>query len=740
VLAVIRAKTVLIRMARPRVNAAGGLPALVYVWKKGREAGGVLRLYRRLRRKNVCKTCALGMGGQAGGMVNEAGHFPEVCKKSVQAQAGDMHAAISEDLFARMSIDDLGRLTPAQIERLGRLVFPVMAGATDTHFRRISWDEALQRAGNVIHAAPPEHVFFYSSGRSSNEAAYLFQLIARAFGTSNIHNCSFYCHAASGVALSKTVGTGTSTVVLDDLAKADLALVAGANPASNHPRLISQLVQLRRRGGTVIVINPIKELGLTRFRVPSDWRSMLFGSTVSDIYLQPHVGSDVAVFKALLKGVVESDGVDQSFVTAHTSGWESVFQDIRSASWDDLLGACGLSRTDVNGAIAALVRAKRGIFLWAMGLTHHDNGVDNILALSNLALARGWVGGPGAGLLPIRGHSNVQGVGTVGVSPAVKKAFAQKLEEVYGITVPSNPGQDTYASMVAAYEGKIQTAILLGGNLFSSNPDREWAATALRRIPFSLSITTKLNEGHIHGRGQTSIILPILARDEEFQPTTQESMFNYVRLSDGGIPAVAGEMRSEVEVLAELAERILPSGRFDWKALKSHRHLRQEMARVVPELGEIADIETTGREFQIRGRSFHVPDFGTPDKRAQFHVTPLPPEFVRADQYRLTTIRSEGQFNTVVYEEEDLYRGNLRRDVVMMSASDAAAENLREGDGVTVRTTAGTMHAHVAIIDIAPGNIAMYYPEANVLVPRRIDLHSKTPAFKSIPAEIVKST
>lgn len=727
-------------MAKPRVRAAGGLPALIYVWKKGREAGGVLRLYRRLSSKNVCKTCALGMGGQAGGMVNEAGHFPEVCKKSVQAQAGDMHAAIGEDLIARLSIDDLGRLTPAELERLGRLVFPVMAGPTDSHFRRISWDEALQRAGNVIHASPPEQVFFYSSGRSSNEAAYLFQLIARAFGTSNIHNCSFYCHAASGVALSKTVGTGTSTVVLEDLARADLALVAGANPASNHPRLISQLVQLRRRGGTVIVVNPIKELGLTRFRVPSDWRSMLFGSTVSDIYLQPHVGSDVAVFKALLKGVIARDGVDQTFVSAHTSGWESVLEEVRASTWDDLLQACGLGRAEIDRAVDALVGAKRGIFLWAMGLTHHENGVDNIVALSNLALARGWVGKPGAGLLPIRGHSNVQGVGTVGVSPAIKKAFARKLEEVYGITVPSEPGQDTYASMVAAREGRIQASVLLGGNLFSSNPDRTWAKTALRGIPFSLSITTKLNEGHIHGRGQTSIVLPILARDEEFQPTTQESMFNFVRLSDGGIPAVAGEMRSEVEVLAELAERILPAGRFDWKSLRSHRHLRREMAKVVPGLEDIAEIDATQREFQIRGRTFHDPEFGTAEKRARFHPTPIPREIVRDGQFRLTTIRSEGQFNTVVYEDEDLYRGNVRRDVVMMSASDAAKAQLLEGDGVTVQTEAGSMHAHVAIIDIAPGNIAMYYPEANVLVPRRIDPDSKTPAFKSVPAEIVKSS
>ena len=711
---------------------------MLYVWKKGREAGGVLRLYKRLRSKNVCKTCALGMGGQAGGMVNEAGHFPEVCKKSVQAQAGDMHPAIMEGFFAQTSIDDLSRLTSADLERLGRLVFPVMAGPGDTHYRRISWAEALDLAGRAIKPSSPEQVFFYSSGRSSNEAAYLFQLIARAFGTSNIHNCSFYCHAASGVALSKTVGTGTSTVVLDDLAKADLALVAGANPASNHPRLITQLVQLRRRGGKVIIVNPIKELGLTRFRVPSDWRSLLFGSTVSDIYLQPHLGSDVAVFKALLKGIVEHGGTNQDFIERHSSGWDGVLDDLRITTWNELLRASGLNRTEINRAVNALLQAERGIFLWAMGLTHHENGVDNIVALSNLALARGWVGKPGCGLLPIRGHSNVQGVGSVGVSPSLKKAFAQKMEEVYGITVPRHPGQDTYASMVAAHEGNVKAAILLGGNLFSSNPDREWARTALQRIPFTFSITTKLNEGHVHGRGQTSVIVPVLARDEEFQSTTQESMFNFVRMSDGGVPAVAGEMRSEVEVIAELAERILPEGRFDWKALRSHRHLRQDMARVVPGHEEIAHIDKTKHEFQISGRTFHTPAFGTSERRAQFHVTPMPSNTIAEGQLRLTTIRSEGQFNTVVYEEEDLYRGNTRRDVVMISEKDARYRSLAEGDGVTVRTETGAMHVHVAIIDIAPGNIAMYYPEANILVPRRLDPQSKTPAFKCIPAEIIK--
>lgn len=723
-------------MARPRVSAGGGFPAIAYVFRKGIEAGGILRLYRRLRSKNTCKTCALGMGGRRGGMVNEAGRFPEVCKKSVQAQAGDMAGVISEDFFERTPIVELKRMSPAELERLGRLAFPVLAKEGDAHFRRIAWLEAYERAAAALRTAPPEEVFFYSSGRASNEAAFLMQLVARAYGTRNIHNCSFYCHNASGVALAKVYGSGTASVVLEDLERADFALVAGANPASNHPRLITQLVELRRRGGKVLIVNPLREIGLVRFKIPSQVRSLLFGSQVSDLYLQPHVGADVALYKALLKGVVEAGGVDREFVGAHTGGWDDVEADLERTSWEELVEASGVSREQIDRAGGILLEARRGIFLWAMGLTHHAHGVDNILALSNLALARGWLGRPGTGLLPIRGHSNVQGVGSVGVKPELKGAFARRLEELYGITVPRQPGQDTYASMVAAHEGRVRAAVLLGGNLFASNPDRAWAAEALRRVDFSLSITTKLNEGHLHGRGRTALIVPVFARDEEPQPTTQESMFNYVRLSEGGPPAVYGELRSEVDVIASLAERILPPGRFDWARLRSHRELRREMARVVPGFEAIAELDEGGPEFHIAGRTFHEPRFPTDDGRARFHVTPLPDFRPTDGQMRLMTLRSEGQFNTVVYEEEDPYRGNRRRDVVMLSAEDAARLGLAEGDPVRVATDTGSLVVAAAIVDIRPGNLAMYYPEANAVVPRRIDPASKTPAFKSVLARL----
>lgn len=724
-------------MAQARVSAGGGLAAIRYSFKMGKKAGGLLRLYRRMRSRNTCKTCALGMGGQKRGMVNEVGHFPEVCKKSLQAQAYDMVGPITERMLREYPLVRLTRLSPRQLEGLGRISFPMIAEEGDSHFRPIAWEEALDRAAKSFRQADPQETFFYSSGRASNEAAFLMQLMARAYGSSNIHNCSYYCHSASGVGLNKVYGSGTASVVLEDLGKADLVMIAGANPASNHPRLMTQLMKLRRRGGKVVIINPLRELGLLRFRVPSDWRSLIFGSKVSDLYLQPHVGTDVALFKAILKGVIEAGGEDNTFLENYTEGWGALKEDIQTTPWQEPLEICGISREEIKQCCQMILRAKRGIFCWAMGLTHQINSVDNILALSNLALSQGWLGQPGCGLLPIRGHSNVQGVASVGMTPRLKEAFAKKMEEVFGINTPKNGGQDTYASMEAASSGKIQAAFLLGGNLYSSNPDLNWASRALKKIPLTVYVSTKLNEGHLHGRGQTTLILPALARDEERQSTTQESMFNFVRLSDGGEKAVSGKMRSEVEIIGGLAQRILPPDRYDFSKLRSHQHLREAMAKVVPGFQALEDIDKTKQEFQIKGRTFHEPKFARPDGKAQFHVVANPPPLIKDGEFRLMTLRSEGQFNTVVYDEEDLYRGNTSRDVVMMALEDCRRLGLKEGDSVWVQTEVSRLKVRVAVVEIKEGNLAMYYPEANALVPRRIDPVSKTPAFKSVAARIL---
>ena len=725
-------------MRRLRLRSAGGIRAILYTLRKAWQAGGWLKFYRRMRARNACKTCALGMGGQQGGMTNEAGHFPEVCKKSVQAQAADMQPPIAETFFQSHTLDALSRWTPRELEYAGRLGFPLYAGPDDRHYRRISWEEALDRVVARMKDTSPERAFFYASGRASNEAAFLLQCFARAWGSNHVNNCSYYCHQASGVGLSRALGTGTGTVSLDDLGKADFVLLIGANPASNHPRLISQLVDLRARGGRVLVVNPLKELGLVRFRVPSKPLSLLFGSQISDLYLQPRVGGDIALLKGMVKHLIETDALDRDFLTRHTTGWSEVEADVRDTSWEDLEQGSGLSPAAIRRAADLYAGARNAIFMWAMGITHHAHGVQNVLALVNLAAARGMLGRPGAGLCPIRGHSNVQGVGSVGFAPALKKAFASALEQELGLTLPTHKGFTTYEAMVAAEAGAVDFTFLLGGNLYGSNPDLAFAGRALRRIGLTLYVSTKLNPGHFLGRGRECLILPALARDEERQATTQESMFNFVRLSDGGAPLPPGaEMKSEVEMVAALAARLLPPSSIPWAEMTSHAAIRRIIARVVPGYGPMAAVNRLKREFVVEGRVKHAPDFATPDGRVRCFVTPLPGLPEAPDEFALMTIRSEGQFNTVVYEEEDIYRGQERRDVVLLNAEDARRLGLREDQPLRVESEAGVLDGfRLRYAAIARGAAAMYYPEANVVVPRRLDPESGTPAFKSARVRI----
>jgi len=723
-------------MARRRPRSAGGLAAVRYTIAKGIEAGGVTTMTRRLARNNACKTCAVGMGGQRGGMRNEAGSFPEVCKKSVQAQAADMQPPIGEDFFERYAVADLERLSGRELEAAGRLGFPLLWREGDRHLRRVSWGEAMDVAAAALRACPPSRAFFYASGRSSNEAGFLLQCFARAWGTNNVNNCSFYCHQASSVALASALGTGTATVRLEDLGSADLAVVVGANPASNHPRLITQLVDLRRRGGRVVVVNPLRELGLVRFRVPSSVRSMMFGSEVSDLYLQPHVGGDVALLKLLLQEIVERGALDRGFLDGHVDGWSAVEADLGAVRRDDLLAACGVPVEQVRAAADTIAASRATIWAWAMGITQHAHGVDNVQAIANLALARGMVGRPGAGLLPIRGHSNVQGIGSVGVAPTVKAEFARRLGEIYGIEVPEGAGLHTLASVEAADRGEIDVALLLGGNLFGASPDRTWTGRALRRIGTAIHVTTKLNEGHVHGRGRTNLLLPAVARDEETQATTQESMFSFVRLSDGGSIAASAEMRPETAIVSALAAAVLPPGPVDFASLADHRALRRAIAAVVPGYHAIGDIDRTRSEFEVEGRVLHAPRFATPTGRALAVPTPVPEIRLAPGELRLMTLRSEGQFNTVVYEDEDFYRGNERRDVILLNEEDARARGLVRDQRVVAHNATGEMEVLVRFAELPPGNAAMYYPEANVLVPRTIDERSATPAFKSATVSI----
>jgi molybdopterin-dependent oxidoreductase alpha subunit len=727
-------------MTRRKPMAGGGWPAITYVVRKASEVGP-WRLWRKMRARNACKTCALGMGGQRGGMVNELGHFPEVCKKSLQAQAADMKGAIPVDFWRKHTLADLVSLTPKQAEDCGRLVYPLMyrPGEQGDRFQHISWDQAMEHLATALKNSDPARTAFYSSGRSSNEAAFLLQSFARLYGTNNVMNCSYYCHQASGVGLKMTVGTGTATIELDDIAQSDIVVLLGANPASNHPRLMTQLADLRKRGGHVIVVNPIRERGLENFHVPSQVQSLLFGSEIASLYIQPMAGGDTALLVGVLKSLIEHDRIDRAFLASYTHDWEEALADASATGWDGLVAGSGVERGQIEQMATMIGEAKSVVFAWAMGLTHHTSGVTNILALSNVALATGNVGKPGAGLLPIRGHSNVQGVGSVGVTPALQDVVRQSLEKLYGKPMPTTAGYDTHATLEAAEAGNIDVLVALGGNLWGSQPDLAWATQALGRIKTIVYLSTKLNPGHFHGRaGVTTLILPVLARDEEPQSTTQESMFNFVRLSDGGTPNVKGQMRAESEVICELANRVLGDTPVDWSRLRSHTEVRKLIAEAIPGWTEIGSIDQTGHEFTIGGRILHTPQFPTKDGKATLHRTPLPT--FTPDALRLVTLRSEGQFNTVVYEEHDLYRGIPHRQCILLAEEDARKFQVRDGERVKVRGEAGEMdNIEVVIGDIRAGNAAMYFPEANVLIKPNLDPLSKTPAFKSGPVWITKA-
>ncbi|MEM9058276.1 MAG: molybdopterin-dependent oxidoreductase, partial [Pseudomonadota bacterium] len=530
------------------------------------------------------------MGGQLGGMTNEAGEYPSVCNKSIQAQSSDIQPAIPTELFDH-TLDDFAELSPRELESLGRLAHPLYKPAGGDRYRTLDWNEALARAARRLAGTEPARTFFYSSGRSSNEAGFDFQLIARAYGTNNVNNCSYYCHQATSVALGATIGTGTSTVELADLDRCDLLFVIGANPASNHPRFIHRLMACRERGGEVIVINPAREAGLRRFAAPKSARSLLLGGTeIASDWLQPRVGEDVTLFKGIAKALLDGDAVEHDFIDAHTEGFAPFADDVRALAWADIETRCGVARAAIERVATRYARAGSTVFAWGMGMTHHVHGVDNVEYIANLALLRGMIGRPGAGLLPLRGHSNVQGIGTIGVKPVLTDDVFNALEEHFAIELPRTSGWDTMAAMQAADAGKVDVAVLMGGNLLSANPRVRWAKAALNRIGTRVCLTTTLNASHVHGvRGSEMLVLPVAARDEEWEPTTQESMFNFVRLSDGQITRHAN-VRPEVSILCDVAERLLPGSPIDFSAYRSHARVREAIAATVPGMAELASM------------------------------------------------------------------------------------------------------------------------------------------------------
>lgn len=720
---------------RPKALKGGGFEKVMYTLKTARKIG-VKASAKALTAHNACKACGLGMGGQKGGMTNELGEYPSVCNKSVQAQSTDTQAPIPHEIYEH-PLAELQELDGHSVEHLGRLDTPLYKATGHDRLRPIDWDQALKIAAERFRACDPARFFAYASGRSSNEAGFVLQLLARAKGTNNVNNCSYFCHQATGVALHNTIGTGTATVQLADLDQCDLVILIGANPASNHPRLIHKLRGVRERGGQVLVINPVREPGLVRFASPKSLRSLIAGGDeIASHYLQPKAGSDLWLFIGLAKAIVTAGAEDRRYIRDHTEGADAYLKFIGQTGWDSIEQATGLSRDSIEAAAEIYAQSTHTIFAWGMGLTHHRHGVDTLEALANLCLMRGMIGKPGAGLLPLRGHSNVQGMGTIGVKPVLAREVIERFEKQLGLSLPEDAGMDTMACLSAAHAGDIDMALVMGGNLLEAAPATDWAKTALDRIGFKLYLTTTLNRGHLHGTDHSEqLILPVRARDEELQSTTQESMFSYVRLSDGGIDRLAN-VRSEVDILATLGEQLPVQDSFSFTPFRQHRELRAAIADTIEGLGALKSIDDSKQEFHIPGRALHKPEFNTPNGLARFQIPTIPMQSDNGE-FTLMTLRSEGQFNTIIYEQADSYRGMQHRQVILMNREDMRERNLSDGQKINVYSAQGSVTNFEAYgFDLPRGCLAGYYPETNPLVCTQVDPRSKTPGYKSVAVTI----
>ena len=728
----------------------GGIPVIQY-WAKHTLSPEGPKIWKTLLHHSACLSCSWGTGGQKGGFTNEEGEKLQRCMKSVEAITAEIQPPIPAHFFDTHSIAELEQLSSMEADRLGRLSFPVILRAGSSHYERISWEEIYAIATEAFQKHP-ERVASYSSGRGSNEAAFLLQLMLRTLGSNNLADCSDLCHAPSTTALQEMFGTKTSIVSLESLKQADCVVLAGAHSSSNHPRLMNELIKLRDRGGQVIIINPVLEVGLVKFGSPAfPVKSLVPGSKIASLYLQPIPGSDVALFIGIQKALIEQNRVDQAFLEAHTEGWEAILDQARSLSWETLTTLCGVTQTEIETAATIIGTSKGVVFGWAMGITQHTNGVDNVFSIANTALITGQIGRMGAGVMPVRGHSNVQGFGSMGVTVELKEEIKQALETLLGRSLNLPKGYHTRNLIEAAEAGKVDSLMCVGGNIYGANPDSMQAKRALGNIETIIYLATKPNIGHFNGLAKVNtIIIPVLNRFENPHKTTVESGNNFVRFNDEGTTHLKNaDLISEVEFLTEMAHRLLGTYPIEWRKMQDTRYVRQLIAQTIPGYEKIANIDDTKEEFTISGRIVTEPHFKTSSGKAKMFTTPLPnltlPEpkdFGRAEPANslvlaLMTGRSYSQHNTVVYKIGDQYRGMPHRHCILLNRIDAENSNLAEHDRVSVQGDAGKLD-NIEIIygAVRQGAALMFYPEVNVIFKAKTEVRSGTPAYKRVPVVI----
>ncbi|WP_460481008.1 FdhF/YdeP family oxidoreductase [Comamonas humi] len=668
---------------------------------------------------------------------------------------------VTPEFFAQHTVTELLRLSDYELEDFGRLTHPMAYNAADDKFYPVSWDAAFERIGQVLRGLEsPDQAEFYTSGRASNEAAYLFQLFAREFGTNNFPDCSNMCHEATSVGLPQSIGIGKGTVSLDDFEKTELIISMGHNPGTNHPRMMGTLHEAARRGVPIIVFNPLKERALERFADPQNMIEMAtFSSTaIASTYFQVRAGGDAAALKGIMKALLDLESsqgqvLDRDFIAEHTEGFDALVADLAGTQWPQIEKESGLTRAQLEQVAEAYAKSKATIIAYGMGLTQHNTGTWNVRLIADLLLMRGNFGKPGAGICPLRGHSNVQGNRTVGITEKPSEEFLGKLEAVFGFQPPREHGHDAVKTMQAMVDGKSKVLICLGGNFAVAMPDPELAFPAMKQLDLSVHLGTKLNRSHLLV-GKETFILPVIGRTEldmqtsGAQSITVEDSMSMVHASAGRLRPASQFLRSEPAIVAGMAVATLKGSKTDWMHLvDDYDRIRELIERTIP------GFDDYNARIRVPG-GFRMPlppterQWPTPSGKAMFSVFPGVRENYLPwddDVLRLVTIRSHDQYNTTIYGMDDRYRGVFgRRDVLFMSPEDMAVHGIEHGDLVEIETVSQNRSLRLGGItaieyDIAPGSVAAYYPEANVLVPLDyIDEESGTPSYKSIPVRVLR--
>ncbi len=671
----------------------------------------------------------------------------EFCENGAKAFATEAtRKRVTPDDLRELSVNELSKLTDMELDKMGRITNPLFLKDGSEHYEEIDWESAFQIiASSISKSENPDDNVFYTSGRASNEAAFLWGTLARQIGTNNLPDCSNMCHESSGVALSGSIGIGKGTVKLSCFEEADLILVIGQNPGTNHPRMLTALAACKENGGSVVSINPLEETAMKRFKHPQKPLHIIGrGAQIADEHLPVRIGGDAALLQGFAKTMLSLGAIDSDFISKNTLGFEEWERHIDSVSWDDILIQSGVSRKRIENVGTAIAKSERLIVCWAMGLTQHENSVSIIQEITNLLLAGGHFGKPGAGACPVRGHSNVQGDRTVGINHHPSEGFLDSCEKETGINMPRKRGYDVVEFIQAALQGKVRTFMALGGNLVSAMSDTERVAEAISKIDLTVQISTKLNRSHLI-TGKEALILPCLGRTEKDPAgfVTVENSMGLVHSSRGSLEPASKSLLSEPEIICRIGKKLYPDGPLDWNIYHDHENTRYLISRCIPGFEDYNTRVRSKGGFYLPNGPRDGPSWNTSSGKAHFFCHDLPERSLEDGRFILMTVRSHDQYNTTIYGMDDRYRGiyNARR-VVMMNKDDMRDIGASAGQEVDLTSHWGERKIcserwKVVPYDIPRGNLCSYFPEANVLVPLESTAEgSNTPTSKWIEISI----